>query len=123
MSELWKNKLFIARVRQYCVDFLVEQGWGTNGFEVHEQWMLDTAMRAMRLSFKCPAVVLADDREIARYPATLWSHLLHSIGLRKYARYTRVLLNECLAFPSVEVPPQLKVGMKVCFDYRTVLEQ
>ena len=31
-------------------------------------------------------------------------------------------LNEHLAFPSIEIPEEMKVGMKVCFDYHTVIE-
>jgi hypothetical protein len=86
---------------------------------VDEQFPLDTAMRALRISFKYPAKVLQKDREIACYPATLWSHLLDAVGLKRFATYKRVLLNEHLAFPTIEIPPELKIGMSVCFDYHT----
>src|SRR5271157_4156553 len=121
MNATLQRKFFLTTVQQYAVDFMVEQGFATGGLEAREQWLLETAMRAIRISFRYPALVLQKDREIARYPATLWSHLLHSVGLGRYARYRRVLLNEHLAFPSIEIPPQLKVGAQVCFDYRTVL--
>lgn len=122
MNATLQKKIFLTRVRQWCVDFLVEQGWGVNGLEAHEQYLLETAMRAIRISYKYPALDLQTDREIARYPATLWSHLLSTVGLGKYATYKRVLLNEHLAFPSIEIPPELKVGAYVCHDYRTVIE-
>jgi len=115
-----ERKLFLATIKQYCVDFLVEKGWATGGIEVHEQFLVETAMRAIYISFKVPALKLQSDREVARYPATLWSHILHVIGLGKYATYRRVLLNECLTFPTIEIPPEMKVGMRLCYDYRTV---
>lgn len=99
---------------------MVEQGFAKSGIEAHEQFLLDTAMRAIRISFKYPAKVLQQDREIARYPATLWSHLLQSVGLGKYATYKAVLLNEHFAFPHIELPPEMKIGATVCYDYRIV---
>jgi hypothetical protein len=122
MNATLSKKLFLATVQQYAVDFMIEEGFAKNGIETHEQWLLDTAMRAIRISFKYPAYVLQQDRIIARYPATLWSHLLHSIGLKRYARYAVVKLNEHLAFPDIEIPEKMKVGMKVLFDYHTVIE-
>jgi hypothetical protein len=114
------NKLLLATVKQYAVDFMVEEGFAPGGIDVRDQFVLETAMRAIRISFKYPAKVLQQDREIVRYPATLWSHLLHSIGLGKYATYNAVLLNEHFAFPHIELPDNLKCGATVCFDYRTV---
>ncbi len=116
-----QRTLFLTYVRQYCVDFMVEQGWASNGIDVQEQWLLDTAMRAIRITFKYPAVEVQKEKEIARYPATLWSHVLDAVGLKKYATYKRVLLNEHLAFPSVEIPPEMKIGMRVCHDYHTAV--
>ena len=121
MNATLQRNLFLTTVQQYAVDFMVEQGFATGGLQAHEQWHLESAMRAIRIAFRYPAVVLQKDHEIARYPATLWSHVLDAVGLGKYARYKRVLLNEHLAFPSIEIPPELKVGAQVCFDYRTVL--
>ena len=83
MSVTLEKKLFLATVRRYCVDFLVEQGFAAKGLAVHEQWLLDTAMRAIRISFNYPAKVVQQDREIARYPVSLWSNFLHSIGLKR----------------------------------------
>lgn len=115
-----QRRQFLATVRQYAVEFMVDQGFATGGLEVHDRYVLETAMQALRISFKYPAKVLQQDREIARYPATLWSHLLHSIGLGRYARYKAVLLNEHFAFPNIELPPEMKIGATVCYDYRTV---
>jgi hypothetical protein len=120
MNATISKRLFLATVQQYAVDFMVEEGFAKNGIETHEQWLLDTALRAIRISFKYPAYVLQQDRIIARYPATLWSHLLISVGLRRWAKWKAVLLNEHFAFPHIELPPELKIGATVCYDYRTV---
>lgn len=116
------KRLFLATVRQYAVDFMVEEGFAASGIDVQEQWLLETAMRSLRISFHYPAKVLQENREIARYPATLWSYILVAIGLKKYATYAVVRLNEHLAFPSIELPPELKIGATLCYDYRTTLE-
>lgn len=121
MNAVLSKKLFLATVQQYAVDFMIEEGFAATGIAVYEQSLLETAMRAIRISFQYPAKVLQQDKEIARYPATLWSHLLHSVGLGRYAKYKIVLLNEHFAFPSIELPPELlKIGATVCFNYRTV---
>jgi hypothetical protein len=110
----------VLTVQQCAVDFMVEEGFASTGIQAYEQYLIDTAMRAIRISFKYPAKVLQTDREIARYPATLWSHFFSVIGLRRYARYNVVLLNEHLAFPHVEIPPELKIGATVVYNYRDV---
>ena len=118
MNATLSKKLFLATIQQYAVDFMIEEGFATGGIEAHDQWVLETAMRAIRISFKYPAKVLQQDREIVRYPASVWSHLLISVGLKRYAKYKIVLLNEHLAFPHIELPPELKIGATVCYDYR-----
>jgi hypothetical protein len=120
MNATISKRLFLATVQQFAVDFMVDEGLSPGGIEVRDYYVLESAMRAIRISFKYPAHVLQQDREIARYPATLWSHLLHSVGLGKYATYKAVLLNEHFAFPHIELPDNLKIGAQVCFDYRTV---
>ena len=121
MSATVSKRLFLATVQQYAVDFMVEEGFATGGIHVDELFQLEHAMRQIRLSFKYPTQVLQHDREIARYPATLWSHILATIGLCKYAKYKVVLLNEHLAFPSVEVPPESRIGrVFIACDYRVV---
>lgn len=120
MNATLSKKLFIATVQQYAVDFLVDEGFASGGIKAYEQFQLETAMRQIRISFKYPAGVLQQDREIARYPATLWSHFLSVIGLKRYARYKVVLLNEHFAFPHIELPPELKIGATICYDYRVV---
>jgi hypothetical protein len=121
MNATLQREPFLTTVQQYAVDFMIEEGFAKNGVQAHEQYLLETAMRVIRISFKYPAKVLQQDHEIARYPATLWSHLLQSIGLGKYATYKRVLINEHFAFPHIELPPDLKIGASVCYDYHTVL--
>jgi hypothetical protein len=113
---------FLATVQMRCVDILCEDKMlHPENLTVMSQSLLEPAMDALRFSFKYPAKVLQQDREIARYPASLWSHLLHSIGLGKYATYKRVLLNEHLAFTGIKIPPEMKIGATLCYDYRTVL--
>jgi hypothetical protein len=118
MNATIKKKLFLATVQQYAVDFMVDHGFATGGLDAQEYFVLETAMQAIRISFRYPAQVLQHDQEIARYPATLWSYLLHAVGLGRYARYKVVLLNENLSFPHIEIPPELKIGATVCFDWR-----
>lgn len=120
MNATIQSKKILATVHQYAVDFMVEEGFAASGLQVHEQWLLETAMKAIRISFKYPAQVLQQDKEIARYPATLWSHVLDALGLYKYARYTRVMLNEHLAFPGIEILPEMKIGAYVCIGHSTV---
>lgn len=120
MNATFQRKQFLAVIQQYAVDFLLDEGFAASGLQVHEQVLLETAMKAIRISFKYPAQVLQQNKEIARYPATLWSHVLDALGLYKYARYTRVMLNEHLAFPGVEIPPELKIGAYVCVGHSTV---
>lgn len=118
MNATLQKKLFLATVQQRAVDFMVEEGFAPGGIETREWFVIETAMRAIRISFKYPAKVLQQDHEIARYPATLWSHFLHAVGLGRYAVYKRVWLNEHLAFPHIEIPPEMKIGATVCYDYR-----
>jgi hypothetical protein len=120
MNATVSNRLFLATIQQYAVDFLVDEGFASGGIKAYEQFQLETAMRQLRISFKYPAKVLQQDREIARYPATLWSHLLVSVGLKRWAKWKVVLLNEHFAFPQIELPPELKIGAQVCYDYRIV---
>lgn len=120
MNATIQQKQLLGVVQQYAVDFMLDEGFATSGLQVHEQYLLESAMKMIRVSFKYPAQVLQQDKEIARYPATLWSHVLDALGLYKYARYTRVMLNEHLAFPGVEIPPELKIGAYVCVGYSTV---
>ena len=120
MSTL--NKHLLLEVQQYAVDFMVDEGFAASGIQAHEMFLLESAMRAMRISFKYPAQVLKRDEEIARYPATLWSHLLHTLRLRRWARYNVVRLNEHLAFPGIEIPPELKLGAYVTYSPRIALE-
>lgn len=115
-----QQKMFLATVQQYAVELMVDEGFATGGLDVSELYQLESAMRVIRINFKYPAKVLQQDREIARYPATLWSYLLHSVRLGKYATYKVVLLNEHFSFPHIELPHNLKIGATVAYDYRTV---
>ena len=122
MNMTLTRERFLTAVQMRCVDILCEDDMmHPDNLTVMSQRLLEPAMAALRFSFKYPAKVLQQDREIARYPASLWSHLLHSIGLSKYATYKRVLLNEHLAFTSIRIPPEMKIGATLCYDYRTVL--
>jgi len=117
-----ERKFFLAHVQQRAVDILCEdEMMHPKNLTAMSQTLVEPAMQALRFSFKYPAKVLQRDREIARYPVTLWSHFLHSVGLGRYATYKRILLNEHLAFTGIEVPPELKVGMTVCYDYREII--
>lgn len=117
MNAVIQKKLFLAQVQQYAVDFMVDEKFATGSLTAQEYFVLETAMRTIRISFKYPAKVLQRDREITRFPATLWSHILCAVGLRKYAKFTVVMLNEHLSFPSIELPPNLKIGAFVNYDY------
>ena len=122
MNLTMTKERFLATVQMRCVDILCEdEMMHPDNFTALSQQILEPSMAALRFSFKYPAKVLQQDREIARYPASLWSHLLHSIGLGKYATYKRVLLNEHLAFTDIKIPPEMKIGATLCYDYRTVL--
>jgi hypothetical protein len=116
------NKHLLLEVHQYAVEFMVNEGFAAGGIQAYEQFLLESAMRAIRISFKCPVQVLKRDEEIARYPATLWSHLLHTLRLRRWARYKVVRLNEHLAFPGIEIPPELKLGAYITYSPRITLE-
>jgi hypothetical protein len=122
MNATLVRELFLTAVQMRCVDILCEdEMMHPENLKVLSQSILEPAMAALRFSFKYPAKVLQQDREIARYPLTLWSHLLHSVGLGKYATYKRVLLNEHLAFTGIKIPPEMKIGMTVCYDYREII--
>lgn len=117
-----QKEIFLMLVKQRCVDLAIDDDQlSPENFETHLQYVLEAAYHALRISFKYPAQALQDNREVARYPVSRWGYFLHAIGLGKYAKWKRVVINEELAFPNIAIPPELtKIGSKICYDFHHV---
>ena len=55
--------------------------------------------------------VLAEDKVIAEYPATLWDHIKAKLGFEH--RVKQVKLTEHVAFPEVSVPQHLQPFVRI----------
>jgi hypothetical protein len=85
--------------------------------EIIQQEIVDRMTIQFLAQWRLPVEVLADDKVIAEYPATLWDHIKKVLGFDYIKRQVR--LNAVLAFPEIPVP---KGASYVSYSYADVAE-
>lgn len=109
-----KQETVTLELKQYCVDRLVDAGMKDASKRVRAQ--MQYSMQYMAEHLCVDLFVLGkdiQDREICRYPTTLWQHIRKVLGLHYQYRAHR--LRESMHYPTLPLPP--KLGGHKAFHY------
>lgn len=110
------TRRFVAQVQMLCVDALADIIHSGN-ISAQAHWASDAIAAAFRVNLRCPGVVAQDDKVVASYPASLWQHVRKT--LRLPYREVKVRVKETIMFPQIEIPEEVKQGMRITYAHHT----